>query len=428
LAIGSSAQWEIRTTGNDNNAGFYTSGGTDYSQQDSPQLSVSDIVTVGSTTVTSVIGGFTAAMIGNGINIVGDGIYQITARASTNSITVDRNTGTATGQTGNVGGALASPAIAVGKWKAGNTIWIKSGTYLITTSSANVAGGVMTSITASTNSNPTTVRGYGSSRGDNGVPLIQASGISTCSLFQFNNVHGAIFNIKFDCASLSAVYAVFMNGGGTTARYFNCTFVNGSLEGPFGNNNTIYTDCFFSSMGVSVNACVRCVFNACGNVTLNNCELCIFCGNSDLSINFIALNNTIYSSSTSGILPVNNTTNMTAVMENNLICNCSGYGIVVNGRYNQYSDTNAFYSNSSGNTDAPASVSVNNISLSGSPFVNPTATINSIADALAAFALNATANAGTLCRGTGRNAYLDIGAVQHQDSPSPLIVRRQIVR
>src|SRR3954451_13297180 len=93
MAISAGTVWEVRTGGSDSNGGLFTSGqagaGTDYSQQDAAQLSLTDVVTDGTTTVTSAVGGFTAAMIGNGINIAGT-CYMIATRSSTNTITVDR--------------------------------------------------------------------------------------------------------------------------------------------------------------------------------------------------------------------------------------------------------------------------------------------------------------------------------------------------
>ncbi len=114
MAIGATMVWRVRVSGNELNGGGYdaqvSGAGTDYTDQDSPQLSITDAVTNGTTTVTSVTGGFTTAMIGNVIRIAGDGYYVITARASTNSITVDRATGTSGASNARVGGAHASLA------------------------------------------------------------------------------------------------------------------------------------------------------------------------------------------------------------------------------------------------------------------------------------------------------------------------------
>src|SRR5216684_2306337 len=90
--------WDVRpTTGSNLNGACFDStianAGTDYSQQATAQLSLSDMATTGvTTTVTSVTGGFTAAMIGNCLRIDSGtnwtlGWYQITARTDTNTIT-----------------------------------------------------------------------------------------------------------------------------------------------------------------------------------------------------------------------------------------------------------------------------------------------------------------------------------------------------
>ena len=143
----------MRIAGNDVNGAFYDASiagaGTDYSQQDVAQLSLSDIVCSATTTVTSVVGGFTAAMIGNAIRITGggatSGYYFITARTDTNTITVDRTPGTVAAGTGNVGGAaithkrLLDNANAVGdKVVAGNIVYIQ-GSGSDTPSSADYA-------------------------------------------------------------------------------------------------------------------------------------------------------------------------------------------------------------------------------------------------------------------------------------------------
>ena len=74
MALAATTVWEVRSTGNDNNGGGYNTaaGTTDYSQQNSPQLGLTDLATpgAGSTTLTSAVGGFTAAMVGNIIQIL----------------------------------------------------------------------------------------------------------------------------------------------------------------------------------------------------------------------------------------------------------------------------------------------------------------------------------------------------------------------
>src|SRR5260370_35258687 len=103
MAISAGTAWEVRTGGSDSNGGLFTAGqagaGTDYSQQDAAQLSLTDVVTDGTTTVTSLTGGFAAAMIGNGITFPGT-CYMIATRGNTNTTTLDRTSAAACGRTG----------------------------------------------------------------------------------------------------------------------------------------------------------------------------------------------------------------------------------------------------------------------------------------------------------------------------------------
>ena len=95
MAVDSTTIWEIRADGSPTNGGGFADldPGTsvDYSQQASAQLGVSDAATDGAGTgVSSVTGGFTAAMVGNVMYLSGtsEGWYQITAYTDTNNVTV----------------------------------------------------------------------------------------------------------------------------------------------------------------------------------------------------------------------------------------------------------------------------------------------------------------------------------------------------
>lgn len=112
MAISGYTDWDIRTGGSDTNGGGFNtnSAGTDYSQQTSAQLSLSDGVCTGGTTLESTTGGFTAAMVGNVVYLSsGPGWYEITGYTDTNTVTIDRNGPTDSGMTVNVGGSLATP-------------------------------------------------------------------------------------------------------------------------------------------------------------------------------------------------------------------------------------------------------------------------------------------------------------------------------
>ena len=145
---------------------------TDYSNQDTAQLTLTDCATsgIGITTVTSVTGGFTAAMVGNCIRIdsgtnVTAGFYMITSRTDTNTIAVDR-------APDNGGGGISAGACKVGgaaktfesattndlsdALVTGAKVWVKNEAW-------NEA---VTLTTGGSVANPVIIEGYNSTRGD----------------------------------------------------------------------------------------------------------------------------------------------------------------------------------------------------------------------------------------------------------------------
>jgi hypothetical protein len=202
MALNAATVWEFRTGGSNDNGGGYRTGasGTDYSQQDSAQLTLSDLATDGAGTgLSSATGGFTAAMIGNIIYIKSGtgftvGWYEITAHTDTNNVTIDRSAGiSATGGTGSVGGARAVPTAA--HWTAlvaGNIIWMGGAvTYTLTEGIIGSAG---------TLTNMIKLLGYNSSRGDNPTganrPTIAAGGNTflTGNYWEMRNIIGTTTN------------------------------------------------------------------------------------------------------------------------------------------------------------------------------------------------------------------------------------------
>lgn len=114
MATNPTAQYWIRTDGNDANGAGYDSGisgaATNYSDQASSQATFTLLTLLsGTLTDTGSLGLFTAAMIGNAVNVPGQGYYWITARTNGNVVTVTPATGATTSfttQPGKVGGAL----------------------------------------------------------------------------------------------------------------------------------------------------------------------------------------------------------------------------------------------------------------------------------------------------------------------------------
>ena len=205
MAISASAVWEVRTDGSDTNGGGFVTGasGTDYSQQSSAQLTVTDGACSASTTLTSATGGFTAAMIGNLVYLSsGPGWYEIKSYTDTNTVTIDRAGPTATGMTLNVGGALATPGRLSNLPASKNRCWIKSGTYTITTSTPGPSGPYYQSSSINV-----VVEGYGTTRGDGTRPVMSAGTVSSVVLWRMacTNRPSHFRNLEADANGQSSV-------------------------------------------------------------------------------------------------------------------------------------------------------------------------------------------------------------------------------
>lgn len=241
MAIASTCVWECRDTGASTNGGGYVSGGTDYSQQDSPQLALTDIAIADNTTttITSATGGFTSAMVGNIIYLTGGSggtlttqRRQITAVTDSNTITVDRApapTSAMTNVTGNVGGALSGPwdvhssSVGSDDYLLGNTIYIKYGTYNRSGSwtSKNVGSGTTTT--------PVHIVGYDTNRNlynwDSNRPTINMTTNST-PLFYQQGMAGltTIRNIIFSNTASVKSIGVYAATASSSTIWINCKF------------------------------------------------------------------------------------------------------------------------------------------------------------------------------------------------------------
>ena len=410
MAIGSTCVWEVRTTGSDTNGGGYTSGGTDWSQQDAAQYSVTDGVTAGTTTITSATASFGTDVVGNvmyvqgGTGAVTAGWYQIISRTDATTIVVDRSTGltAGTGVTLKIGGALASPGVAASVIVAGNTMYIKSGTYTISSTTANVANGRVSISLGQGSSTPTTIKGYGTTREDFGTaPLLQAASpfASQTILTSLGN-HARVENLNIDGASLTSTTGISVNG------------INSSIHRIQVRNTT--------ATGISAVLATYCYATGCSGTAAINAKTayrCVAISNSITGFSStddgqryqcISASNTGGSShgfnqSAGGSVCVNclaygnggNGLNAGA-LRGGIFVNCISYGNTGWGLAGSNSGWTinkcAFGSNTSGAIQAASTIQIDNITLTADPFV---------AAGSANFALNATAGGGALLRDLG---------------------------
>lgn len=251
MTIGAATVWRVRPGGDDANGAGYdatiSGAGTDYSQQDAAQLSLTDIACSSNTTVTSATGGFTAAMIGNAIRITGggatSGYYFITARTDTNTITVDRTPGAVTNGTGKVGGAAALPwtnidnndNAAGNKAVAGNKIYIRgAGSSFPTTADYSRA--------SSYNAVPgNSTDGLVRLIGENGRPRIS---ISSNGIFNYQVAYRGYFNLSVVRTATGGGELIFAT---SNSIVFGCVLDGGDLDAPVlavNSSYAVYNDIF----------------------------------------------------------------------------------------------------------------------------------------------------------------------------------------
>lgn len=428
-AISADTVFEVRTTGSDTNGGGFVTAasGTDWSQQDAAQYSVTNGVTNGTTTVTSATANFGTDVVGNIMYVQGGtapvtaGWYQITARASTTSITVDRSIVASTGTTLRIGGALASPGMYMGAFVSvggfGADCYVKAGTYSITSTTQNISGGTVNLLGAGTNI--ARLEGYQTTRGDLGTKPVFSAGVNGSGQMIATGGNGALVNIELNLNSktgwtaargmttgdrtmfckFTGAWSIGINAANPSFGYFN--WASGCVTGFSINTEygSIATGCTTSGFIVSGNA-THCIDNA-SPIGFS------------LSANSSVKNCTAFGGTGVGFSLGSSTS----------AWNCLAYGRGGKG-FTQSTSTNVMLVNCAGGSNVTANEDIITaattnmgfkygfITLSANPFTNSAGGV---------FTLNNTAGGGALLRATGAPSQfqdtltsnsIDIGASQ----------------
>lgn len=451
MALSANTVIEVRFTGADTNGGGFVTGasGTDWSQQDAAQYFVTDGVTAGTTTITSATANFGTDVVGNLIYVQGGtgsitaGWYEITARASATSITVDRSTGltAGTGVTLKIGGALASPGMASAIAIVANMkVFIKynASAYIITSATVSISGGCV--------SLKEGVRwaGYDTTRDlmvwpvQNRPTIRLNAGVTAANMFNGSAVTVSMIehfiidgnsNTTSTCTTAYFCYYVkAMNG--TTAGF---NQGNGDGTAILCEATNCTTKPFFGFMILLFCVSHDNTLTTPANVGAFNAFVitygCIAYGNNTNGfaqglavIGCVAYNNALYGFDVrnSGFLSYIN-----CIAENN-----AQYGFGTSGSGTFQMTSCATYNNTSGRSNVGAGklwIDAVQITGSGSFFTNA---------AGADFTLNNTAGGGASARAAGfptsfpvpaMNNYRDVGAVQHQDA-GPIAQLKQFNR
>ena len=427
MALSALTVWEVETGGSDTNGGGFVTGasGTDWTQQPSAKYALVNGQTQGTTVILTPSAA--ADMVGNiayvqgGTGSVVAAWYQIVSVVVGTSITVDRSTGltSGTGATVNIGGALGSLGILGAVAVLGNTIYVKAGTYSISTATANVSGG-----TLSANVNVIGI-GYSTNRTPSNTdtqPVLQY-GVSGVTMFTFR---GAWINLAIDGNSQTSAR---LSGAGEDS-FIRCTFkrLNLAAQSPGPCVACVASGC---SAAQFVSSAFFCEATGCTTAVPFVVPLgglfshCISYGNSiggftvsqGMAVNCISYGNAgdgFAMGASAGVRP----TLVNCHAESN-----SGFGYSVSGSPSLLQNCSA-YSNTSGATSF-GTTNVANMGFIpitvGSVFVNASGSN---------FMLNNLVNQGAALRAAGFVSttpssasanYLDIGACQHQDAPASII-------
>jgi hypothetical protein len=462
MSLPATAVWEVRTTGNDANGGGFNAsrsgatktaddnytygasyGAISYTDLYSDGASLNKLKSDTRAFVTADIGHI--IQLGAGTNRTATLFFEITAVAS-GVATLDANAWSAENSAkdgvGKLGGALASPGKCMSGKVAGNTTWIKAGTYTITSASTNISGGCVADNQGGTGNGNGITRGswvgYGSSRGDGvaGVIWQLNAGVTSATMFSISSSYVYLDNIEFDGNSQTSAEGINMSAHESWIVR-RCIFRNCDCGGNVSRSSGFVMECYAKSCSTygfyaSLGALYGCVANQCGIGFKVGTAHVVDCLSYKSSGNGFECQNTgstlihcvAYDSGGTGF----EWGNATGGCRNALFVNClatdsDAYGFLLeSGRDGAIMLNCAGYSNASGNS-LGSNESIGYIPVTdGTPFV---------AASTGNLRLNTTALRGALLRGAGYDFYArvfettvtrpDIGAVQHGDTTVPAV-------
>ena len=419
--------------GADTNGGGFVTGasGTDWSQQASPQYSVTDGVTAGTTTITSLTANFGTDVVGNliyvqgGTGAVAAGWYQIISRTNATTIVVDRATGltAGTGVTLKIGGALATIGAGLALMTvSGMTMYVKNtATYSIGTGLTWPAGPNYGA--------ETRMVGYTTTRGDGGRAIVKATaaivgltmGQSGCGVenFEFDGNSTGTTGILVSASFMPSVYNVWAHHW--TAEGINATSNLAAISRCEVSNCVGTNGALAIASGCTLIFCYSHDNTKSGFYTAanSNVDYCVSANNTGANSHGFSSQ---YGTAFMGCIAYNNAgsgfffgTPIAAPMTNCIAVSNGLYGVnlgLTGSPSLPWINYNAFYNNTSGARNG-IGAGANDVTLTGVPFTNA---------AGGDYSLNNTVGQGAACRSVGfpgatlyGTGYADIGPLRHQD-------------
>lgn len=461
MAIPTDTVFEVQPgTGSDTQCGGGWSNankgatGVDYSTNGTAKYTyTSDLSGSGTTTLTSAGSNFTNDILGNLIQISGQGIYCVTAFTNSATVTVDRNLGTFSSTTGYLGGSFnsigqAGSVMVNGSGANCNGIYLKNTGTINTCSGSNNASAGRLTLPSGTTSAPAFIVGYTSSRTLNNTdakPTVKPSANSVVCVNSGagpNLVRNIAFTNPDSKTSCTAVQTADEGGvcqdctvdayaTGIEQEYIketvencyvsNCTANGILLDSHYGR----VTGCVVSG-GTCTNGGI--IANGSGNA-ISRCIVAGITNGNGISMAgpTSLISSVVYGcTSADGINVSGDGSYMENVISaNNHLYNFDGttvYSGITMRMNNCAGWTNTGSGDCNSNLTSFSLTRNGFITLTGNPFTNA---------AGGDFSLNTTTGAGAALRAAGwpasypgisTNSYPDVGAAQHQDSPSSSIV------
>lgn len=445
--ISSTTNWDVRTTGNDANGGGYdpnvASPGTDFSQQNAAQVTYTDLI-IGATTtqLTSAAHAFDSTFPGNVLHITGGtgcttGWYEMLSESGVIA-TMDRSVGTATSTcTGQIGGALATIGQAKTNAQDANIIFVKTGTYTITSTIDLTSGHPIVKI-----------QGFNSTHTDGGTPPTLTTATNSVHLFTGGS-NSILWMDNFNLTNTAVTHGDAFNGGQWYSLYLSRstigdTFQNG-INGSFIEltvENSEIKDCVgWGTINQYAMSIQYSYIHGCGSGAVNGQAQgdypffslrSVYASNGAQGVGGGIVNhakkivqvfgNVFYKNNSFGFdiptpYPQTSINEVTAIgFSNNIV-----YGQTHDGgvRFNSFTYSlswgilanysNAYGANTGGDRVGGWPVGPSDVSLSGDPFVNA---------AGGNFALNNTAGAGAACKAAGYPQTFGLGLSSTTSTPN----------
>lgn len=433
MAVSASSVIEMRTTGGANNSGGFVTGasGVDYSQQDAAQYALTGCTTAGAS-ATFANANAAADMVGNFARVVSGtnftaGWYQIISVNVGTDVTCDRNVASGIGSNGviNIGGAISTFQDAfLETLEPGNIVHVKVGTYTLAENIAVAKDGTAAS--------PITIRGYNTTRNDSPTgtnrPLITggAFGFTLDNAWKVENIRGtssgsnglraddnAVFqNVKWVSSDTNAVGFALNGGGliGAPTLFINCeaeTSASGPSAVRISGTGVIVDGCKFKSATMGI------LTTTAG--TMLQIAYSIVSGGGGVNLastgSFKSKNCTYYGAETpagTGITVFG--AGVAILFSNNIVYGwTTGISQATANQTTNYYDYNDFFNNTTDRTNVTAGA--------GDIALDPQFTDAANGDFSIGTNLKATGFPGVF-PGALTTGYIDIGAVQRQESSS----------